>query len=567
MGQIDSPKVNRSLFTLILATVVIVSAGSAIGQASGSGHFDDVPAEHWAEASIAWALANGVTVGVEEGRFDPEGLATRAQMATFLYRTVNLLQGNRITAHSAKGTIAFASKRHGNPEIFIMNAVGGNVRQLTQNDFPTWNPSWSPDGTMIAYTGYENHGQGEIYIMDVKGTIPRRLTYNNVDGHHDGHPSWSPDGTGIAFVSSRDGDSEIYTMNIDGTNLRQLTDNHHRDGSPAWSPDGTLIAFDSDWAGDFRPSDWDGPDVFLMNADGTRQRQLTQEYSSHHAPSGSPGGVALAAAKRKSEDAGSYNPSWSPDSARIAFTTHLDSGTEIFLMDADGTSQRQLTHNDRHFGFRRLSSSWSPDGTQILFAGGADLFITNVDGTGQRQITHSGHDYRISSSAWSSHTPGAGSEFYDDVPAGHWAEEEIGWVTTSGVNPKVGEDRFGPDGIVTRAQIAVFLHRAVQFLLASAVCGSDTDWLRCSETARRLNNTPQIWRPNNTPQNSGSDLFSDVSRADPANEAIGWAANNSVIAGVTKDRFDPGAPVTRAEMVAFLHRTAIVVQQARTPSH
>ncbi len=61
--------------------------------------------------------------------------------------------------------------------------------------------------------------------------------------------------------------------------------------------------------------------------------------------------------------------------------------------------------------------------------------------------------------------------------------------------------------------------------------------------------------------------FQDTAQPeDPANEAIGWAANNGIIAGVTKDRFDPGAPVTRAEMIAFLHRTAIVLQQAQPSS-
>ncbi len=568
VGIHRQPRYKKPIVTLTLAAV-IVWAGSAIGLASGSGSFDDVPAEHWAEESIAWALANGVTVGVGDAQFDPEGLATRAQMATFLYRTVNLLQGNRITAHSAKGTIAFASKRHRytskpyrSTEIFIMNADGGNVRQLTYNDFPTWSPSWSPDGAMIAYMGFENYGQAEIYVLNVRDATSRRLTYNNDEGHHDGDPSWSPDGARIAFTSDRDGDQEIYTMNADGTNFRQLTDNDHGGLSPAWSPDGALIAFHSDWRRP-RSVNWDGPDIFLMNADGTRLRQLTPEYSSNHAPGGPPGGVDLTVVK--TENGGSYNPSWSPDGARIAFTSDLDSSTEIFLMNADGTGRRQLTHNNRHFEIEGLSSSWSPDGAQILISGSdpqGTLSIINVDGTDQRQITHSDHDYWISSSAWSPHTPGAGSEFYDDVPEGHWAEEEIGWVTTSGVSPEVGKDRFGPDGTVTRAQIAVFLHRAAQFVVASAVCGPDTDWLRCSETAERLNNSPQDWRLNNTTQSSGSELFNDVSRADPADEAIGWAAKNGIITGVTKSLFDPGGPVSRAEMVTFLHKTAIVLQQS-----
>ena len=107
MGQIDSPKINRSLFTLILATAVIVSAGSAIGQASGSGHFDDVPAEHWAEASIAWALANGVTVGVEEGR----RRTGNPRLATFLYRTSISSRGIGSPSLS-KRDHRFASKRH-----------------------------------------------------------------------------------------------------------------------------------------------------------------------------------------------------------------------------------------------------------------------------------------------------------------------------------------------------------------------------------------------------------------------------------------------------------------------
>jgi TolB protein len=150
-----------------------------------------------------------------------------------------------------------------------------------------------------------------------------------------------------------DGCCEIFAMNTDGTNVRQLTSTEYDNRWASWSPDGTQIAF-------IRNQDEGGSEIFVMNADGTNVRQLTStEYDNFWA-------------------------SWSPDGTQIAFTSDRGRGPEIYLMDADGTNVRQLTKTN----FGSSLPIWSPDGTQIVFSidqgasGRSNIFIMNADGSG-----------------------------------------------------------------------------------------------------------------------------------------------------------------------------------------
>jgi Tol biopolymer transport system component len=96
--------------------------------------------------------------------------------------------------------------------------------------------SWSPNGTKIAFESKfrgESEGIPEIYVIDVDGGNLRRLTDTPAA---EGNPSWSPDGTKLVFPSRRAGDWEIYTMNADGTDPQRLTDTPQSEGAPSWSP-------------------------------------------------------------------------------------------------------------------------------------------------------------------------------------------------------------------------------------------------------------------------------------------------------------------------------------------
>ena len=147
------------------------------------------------------------------------------------------------------------------PQIWIIPSDGSAAPEmLTAEPGGALDPAWAPDGSRIAYRSLAD---GRIISIAIDGSDPMALT----DGPGDAEPEWSPDGARIVFSSERDGDREIYVMAADGSDVTRLTDSPGLDGQPTWSPDGTMIAFVTDRGA--------SRDVYLMNADGSGQVDIS----------------------------------------------------------------------------------------------------------------------------------------------------------------------------------------------------------------------------------------------------------------------------------------------------
>jgi Tol biopolymer transport system component len=193
----------------------------------------------------------------------------------------------------------------------------------------------------------------DLYTSNVDGSDLRRLTE---DPGYDAEATLSPDGSTIVFTSTRDGDLDIYTMNVDGTNLRRLTSAVGYDGGPFFSPDGSKIVYrasrpaSADEEADYRRLLAQGLvrpsrlEIWVMNADGSDQTRVT-----------SLGGANFA-------------PYFHPDGERIIFSSnhHNPRGRnfDLFMVGLDGTDVTQITTHGDFDGF----PMFSPDGSQLVFA-------------------------------------------------------------------------------------------------------------------------------------------------------------------------------------------------------
>lgn len=148
-------------------------------------------------------------------------------------------QGDRYPSFSPDGgRIAFM----GQDGIQVINRDGSNRRTITQGE----DPAWSPTGDQIVYRGCLGGGRCGLIVANADGSNPRQITTHA----NDGGARWSPNGGQVAFHSDRDGNWEIYVINIDGTWLRRITLNPTSDFYPVWSPNGLRIAFISDRGGE-----------------------------------------------------------------------------------------------------------------------------------------------------------------------------------------------------------------------------------------------------------------------------------------------------------------------------
>jgi Tol biopolymer transport system component len=255
--------------------------------------------------------------------------------------------------------IAFACSRDGLFQVYLMDPDGLAIEEVTDGRGGGMDAVWSPDGQRIAFaSGVE--GKLDVYVMYADGSNLVRLTD---DPANDGEPAWSPDGGRIAFSSDRDGNYNIYIMDADGSNLSVLTDHPSADESPDWSPDGCRMAFVS------ARDHWPEAHVYVVNVDGSNLTQLTD-------------GSTL-----------DYEPRWSPDGTRIAFWSQpigeATAQPNVYVMDEDGAGKVRLTTGSCG-GYRPV---WSPDGTRIAFSigrdepFGSDIFVMDSDGSNVIQLT------------------------------------------------------------------------------------------------------------------------------------------------------------------------------------
>ena len=260
--------------------------------------------------------------------------------------------------------IAFVSTRSGNKEIWAMDYDGSNQHQLTSLHSISLTPRWSPDSQRIAFTCYVpgRTGLTSAQICMYSMLSGKLISWPRYTGTNSS-PAWSPDGANIMFMSSMQGNPDIYVSDANGGRPKRITFAMGVNTSPVWNPKtGQQVAFTSDRAGGGHPM------LYTMNIDGTDQQKIDLQ------------------------DAGYLSdPAWSPNGELLAFSWQRPNGNyDIYAMSIVDHKLVQLTRDES----RNERPSWAPDGRHIVFAstrtGTWQIWSMLADGTQARQLTTQG---------------------------------------------------------------------------------------------------------------------------------------------------------------------------------
>lgn len=301
---------------------------------------------------------------------------------------------------SKSNLIAFTSQRDSNLEIYKMDYDGNNQINLTNDPAEDLSPKFTPDGTKILYGTYRDNA-AELCLMDTDGGNKIRLTNKNSYAHSfDIHPN----GSEIIFISKMDGKHEIYSMDINGNNMKRLTISVYDDYKvyPKFSPNGSKIIFQATQEVNNEPNS----EIFIMNSDGNELKNLTKNPAADHSPQFFPDGFHVlyysvvndssviysmeANGENKKSLAKGWDPVPSSDGSKIVYSYNFD----IYLMDFDGSNQTNLTKHSAD----DYSPVFSSNESKIAFVTNRDknyeIYMMDLEGKKLKRLTNnSAYDF------------------------------------------------------------------------------------------------------------------------------------------------------------------------------
>jgi len=261
------------------------------------------------------------------------------------------------TPTSSEPRLAFATGPEGAWQIMLADVTTGRIEPLPNQPANSGVPAWSRDHTRLAFRSKVG-GSWQVYTINVNGADLRQITQvgNNTEAN------WSPDGAQLVYVSDRDGNKELYITDAAGRQHRRLTNNTVLDDDPNWSPDGQWIVFEREEGDCFN--------LYVIQSDGSGERALTRNAGA--------------------DCAWSSTPAWSPDSKWIAYEQSAHGrGYRIAVMDANGSNARFVTQGGAE-GVNDVRPAWSPDGKWIAYSsdrsGGDGIYIVPAGGGQPRRI-------------------------------------------------------------------------------------------------------------------------------------------------------------------------------------